>query len=50
MNSKSLMQKYASCSGQCINFEKSLIFFGSNVDRGNWEMIENVLGFRTSKF
>lgn len=26
VNIKSLIQKYASCSGQCINFEKSLIF------------------------
>ena len=40
------LQLYAVASGQCINFEKSSIFFCSNIVIGQKNLIKNILGVK----
>ena len=43
---KEILQLYATASGQCINFEKSSIYFSSNTGDDQKEWIKNCLGVR----
>ena len=43
------LQLYAASSGQCINFEKSSVYFSSNTDGAQRERIKNELGVREVK-
>ena len=40
------LQTYAAASGQCINFEKSSVFFSSNTTTESRERIKEILGVR----
>ena len=40
------LQLYAASSGQCINFEKSLVYFSSNTQGVQREVIKNELGVK----
>lgn len=48
MTIKSFLQEYESCSGQLVNFEKSLICFSLNVNKRDRQLVEGVLGVRCS--
>ena len=39
-----ILDVYASASSQCINFEKSLIYFSNNTKARHKEWIKNLLG------
>ena len=41
-----VLQTYAASSGQCINFEKSFIYFSSNTRGEQRERIKTVLGIK----
>ena len=41
-----ILQLYADSSGQCINFEKSSIYFSSNTDGDRRDFIKNILGVK----
>ena len=41
-----ILQLYAESSGQCINFEKSSIYFSSNTGGGQRDMIKSMLGVK----
>ena len=41
-----ILQLYAESSGQCINFEKSSIYFSSNTGEGQRDMIKSMLGVK----
>ncbi|KAA3488442.1 reverse transcriptase [Gossypium australe] len=41
-----VLQLYAKCSGQLVNFEKSSVFFSSNVDMRNRLDVGRILGIR----
>ena len=41
-----ILQLYVDSSGQCINFEKSSMFFSSNTSGGQRELIKNMLGVK----
>ena len=43
---KEILQLYAMASGQCINFEKSSIYFSSKAGHDQKEWIKNNLGVR----
>ncbi|KAA3469710.1 reverse transcriptase [Gossypium australe] len=45
---KDILKEYEQCSGQCVNFSKSTIFFSSNTSEGVKEEISDVLGVRCS--
>lgn len=38
-----VLQSYAKCSGQLVNFEKSRVYFSSNVDMRNKLDVEIIL-------
>ncbi|XP_052484776.1 uncharacterized protein LOC105795648 [Gossypium raimondii] len=44
LNVLKVLQSYAKCSGQLVNFEKSRVFFSSNVDMRNQLDVERILG------
>ena len=39
-----VLQTYANASGQCINMEKSLVYFSSNTQEGKKAEIVSLLG------
>ena len=41
-----VLELYAMASGQCINLEKSLVFFSSNKTRAQRDWITNALGVK----
>lgn len=41
-----VLQTYAAASGQCINFEKSSIYFSSNTEDEQREWIKTTLGIK----
>ena len=41
-----ILQLYADSSGQCINFEKSSMYFSSNTNGGQREIIKSMLGVK----
>lgn len=43
-NAKALLNNYAKCSGQSINFQKSGVFYNANVRRDLQEQLSSVLG------
>ncbi|KAA3465418.1 reverse transcriptase [Gossypium australe] len=45
---KGILKEYENCSGQCVNFDKSTIFFSSNTLEGNKEEVLAILGVRPS--
>lgn len=45
---KDILQEYKLCSGQCLNFEKSTVFFNSNTDEKVSEQIVRRLGMQVS--
>ncbi|KAA3471031.1 reverse transcriptase [Gossypium australe] len=45
---KDILKEYESCSGQCVNFNKSTIFYNSNTSRENREAVSNMLGVRST--
>ncbi|KAA3462805.1 reverse transcriptase [Gossypium australe] len=45
---KDILREYKECSGQCINFEKSTVFFSSNVNEQDRNLVFQTLGVRCS--
>ncbi|KAA3468965.1 reverse transcriptase [Gossypium australe] len=45
---KDILREHESCSGQCINFNKSIIFYSSNTSSEKREEVSSVLGVRSS--
>ncbi|KAA3460897.1 reverse transcriptase [Gossypium australe] len=47
-NMKDILKEYESCSGQCVNFNKSAIFYSSNTTAEAKELVSTMLGVRSS--
>ncbi|XP_052486336.1 uncharacterized protein LOC128041067 [Gossypium raimondii] len=47
-NLKAILQEYETCSGQCVNFSKSMIFFSSNFEEGDKGRLSAKMGIRGS--
>ncbi|KAA3477308.1 reverse transcriptase [Gossypium australe] len=47
-NMKNILEEYESCSGQCVNFHKSTIFYSSNTLADVKEVVSALLGVRSS--
>lgn len=45
---KDILKEYEICSGQCVNFNKSMIFFSSNTVEEDKENISTEMGIRHS--
>ncbi|KAA3482263.1 reverse transcriptase [Gossypium australe] len=45
---KGILTKYEKCSGQCVNFNKSTIFYSSNTSEESKRQILAILGVRSS--
>ncbi|KAA3486531.1 reverse transcriptase [Gossypium australe] len=45
---KRILKEYEECYGQCVNFNKSTIFYSSNTSKGNKGEISAILGVRSS--
>ncbi|KAA3471387.1 reverse transcriptase [Gossypium australe] len=45
---KNILQVYESCSGQCVNFTKSTVFYSPNTTEVNKEAVSKFLGVRTA--
>ncbi|KAA3489015.1 reverse transcriptase [Gossypium australe] len=45
---KDILKEYESCSGQCVNFSKSTIFYSSNTFEESKEAVSTLLGVRSS--
>lgn len=45
---RDILKEYDCCSSQCVNFNKSTIFFSSNTTERNKEEISNAMGVRCS--
>ncbi|KAA3474146.1 reverse transcriptase [Gossypium australe] len=45
---RSILEEYENASGQQVNFEKSLIYFGASVDQQVRDQITNILGVRVA--
>ncbi|KAA3472829.1 reverse transcriptase [Gossypium australe] len=45
---KDILKVYEDCSGQCVNFDKSLIFYSSNTDEVSKAAVLRLLGVRSS--
>ncbi|KAA3462518.1 reverse transcriptase [Gossypium australe] len=45
---KGILKEYEKCSGQCVNFNKSTIFYSSNTPEVNKREISSILGVRSS--
>ncbi|KAA3474993.1 reverse transcriptase [Gossypium australe] len=45
---KDILTEYETCSGQCVNFEKSTVFFSSNVNDQDRNSAVQILGVRCS--
>ncbi|KAA3459595.1 reverse transcriptase [Gossypium australe] len=45
---RSILEEYSKASGQQVNYDKSLIYFGTSVDQNMREQITNILGVRVS--
>ncbi|KAA3476902.1 reverse transcriptase [Gossypium australe] len=47
-NMKDILKEYETCSGQCVNFNKSTIFYSSNTTAEVKELVSSMLGVRSS--
>ncbi|KAH1096796.1 hypothetical protein J1N35_013717 [Gossypium stocksii] len=45
---KDILKEYEQCSGQCVNFHKSVIFYSSNTTARDKEKISSLLSVRSS--
>ncbi|KAA3477260.1 reverse transcriptase [Gossypium australe] len=45
---KQILIEYENCSGQCVNYDKSAVFFSTNTQEGDKAVISRVLGVRSS--
>ncbi|KAH1072990.1 hypothetical protein J1N35_025318 [Gossypium stocksii] len=45
---KGVLRKYRTCSGQCVNFDKSTVFFSKNTSEEDRCLIVNILGVRST--
>ncbi|KAA3467080.1 reverse transcriptase [Gossypium australe] len=45
---KVLLNVYKECSGQCVNYDKSLIFYSTNMNEESKEAVLRLLGVRSS--
>lgn len=45
---KGILREYRICSGQCVNFKKSTIFFSKNTSAKDRRAVVNILGVRSS--
>ncbi|KAA3469444.1 reverse transcriptase [Gossypium australe] len=43
---KEILQEYESCSGQCMNFTKSIVFFSPNSTKEDKAMVSQLLGVK----
>ncbi|KAA3454404.1 reverse transcriptase [Gossypium australe] len=43
-----ILKEYESCSGQCVNFNKSTIFYSTNTREKSKDLVSNLLGVRNS--
>ena len=41
-----VVRKYGQASGQCINFDKSFLFFGKRIPANDRQQIEDTLGIQ----
>ncbi|KAK5775001.1 hypothetical protein PVK06_042867 [Gossypium arboreum] len=46
---KDILKEYKACSRQCVNFEKSTVFFSPNVADQDKDMVFQILNVRSSK-
>ncbi|KAA3467660.1 reverse transcriptase [Gossypium australe] len=44
---KEILRKYRMCSGQCVNFDKSTVFFSKNTSEVEKRVVVNILGVRS---
>ncbi|KAA3485416.1 reverse transcriptase [Gossypium australe] len=47
-NLKDILKEYETCSGQCVNFNKSTIFYSSNTSADAKEKVSSLLGVMSS--
>ncbi|KAA3476412.1 reverse transcriptase [Gossypium australe] len=45
---KGILKEYGNCLGQCVNFDKSSVFFSTNTAQENKEEVLGILGVRAS--
>ncbi|KAA3470829.1 reverse transcriptase [Gossypium australe] len=45
---KDILKEYESCSGQCVNFNKSTIFYSTNTREESKDLVSTLLGVRSS--
>lgn len=45
---KQILIEYENCSRQCVNYDKSTVFFSTNTQEGDKVVISRVLGVRSS--
>ncbi|KAH1063899.1 hypothetical protein J1N35_028886 [Gossypium stocksii] len=45
---KDILKEYKVCSGQCVNFDKSTVYFSSNTTEDKKESVSTLLGVRRS--
>ncbi|KAA3481589.1 reverse transcriptase [Gossypium australe] len=46
---KGILQEYAYCSGQCVNFDKSTVFFSANMAEESKVAVSSFLGVQSSE-
>ncbi|KAA3475399.1 reverse transcriptase [Gossypium australe] len=45
---KQILIEYENCSGQCVNYDKYIVFFSTNTQEGDKAVVSRVLGVRSS--
>ncbi|KAA3457419.1 reverse transcriptase [Gossypium australe] len=45
---KEILKEYANCSGQCVNFDKTTVFYSTNTSAESKEVVSSLLGVRSS--
>lgn len=45
---KGILREYRICSGQCVNFDKSMVFFSKNTSKEDKRAVVSILGVQSS--